>query len=70
MGGSVTLRAMVVSKDIKAGVIWGGVVAPYPDIFGRGNNPGSRRACHKVTRRHRRHRAAWVSMACATGART
>ena len=35
MGGQVTLRAMVVSKDIKAGVIWGGVVAPYPNIFAR-----------------------------------
>jgi dipeptidyl aminopeptidase/acylaminoacyl peptidase len=33
MGGQVTLRAMVVSKDIKAGVIWGGVVAPYPDLL-------------------------------------
>jgi uncharacterized protein len=33
MGGSLTLRAMVVSKDIRAGVIWGGVVAPYPDVF-------------------------------------
>jgi len=39
MGGSLTLRAMVVSKDIKAGVIWGGVVAPYPNIFARENNP-------------------------------
>jgi dipeptidyl aminopeptidase/acylaminoacyl peptidase len=37
MGGQVTLRAMVVSQDIKAGVIWGGVVAPYPDTFARGN---------------------------------
>lgn len=33
MGGLVTLRAMVVSKDIKAGVIWSGVVAPYVDIL-------------------------------------
>jgi dienelactone hydrolase len=33
MGGAVTLRAMVVSKDIKAGVIWAGVVASYPDLF-------------------------------------
>ena len=44
MGGQVTFRAMVVSKDIKAGVIWGGVVAPYPDIFARGtlgNHTGS-----------------------------
>jgi dipeptidyl aminopeptidase/acylaminoacyl peptidase len=33
MGGQITLRAMVVQKDIKAGVIWGGVVAPYPEII-------------------------------------
>jgi dipeptidyl aminopeptidase/acylaminoacyl peptidase len=41
MGGYITLRAMVVTKDIKAGVIWGGVVAPYPDLFTRWN-PGGR----------------------------
>lgn len=35
MGGQVTLRAMVISKDIKAGVIWAGVVAPYSDIATR-----------------------------------
>jgi dipeptidyl aminopeptidase/acylaminoacyl peptidase len=33
MGGYLTLRAMVVSKDIKAGVIWAGVVASYPDML-------------------------------------
>jgi uncharacterized protein len=33
MGGQVTLRAMVVSKDIRAGVIWSGVVASYPNII-------------------------------------
>jgi fermentation-respiration switch protein FrsA (DUF1100 family) len=33
LGGQLTLRAMVVAKDIKAGVIWGGVVAPYPDVI-------------------------------------
>ena len=33
MGGQITLRAVVVSKDIKAAVIWGGVVAPYADII-------------------------------------
>ncbi len=38
MGGSLTLRSMVVSKDIKAGVIWGGVVAPYPNVFARDPN--------------------------------
>jgi dipeptidyl aminopeptidase/acylaminoacyl peptidase len=30
MGGGITLRAMVLSDQIKAGVIWAGVVAPYP----------------------------------------
>ncbi len=33
MGGSLTLRSMVVSKDIKAGVIWAGVVASYEDMI-------------------------------------
>lgn len=40
MGGYITLRAMVVSSDIKVGVIWGGVVAPYPDLFTRWNPGG------------------------------
>ncbi|UCG26525.1 MAG: alpha/beta fold hydrolase [Chloroflexota bacterium] len=35
MGGFITLRAMVVSDEIDAGVIWGGVVASYPDLFDR-----------------------------------
>lgn len=42
MGGSITLRSMVLAKDIKAGVIWAGVVASYPDLISRwrrGNNP-------------------------------
>lgn len=41
MGGYITLRSMVVSDDIKAGVIWAGVVARYPDLFARWN-PGAR----------------------------
>jgi dipeptidyl aminopeptidase/acylaminoacyl peptidase len=42
MGGWITLRAMVVDPDIKAGVIWGGVVAAYEDLltgWRRGNRP-------------------------------
>jgi dipeptidyl aminopeptidase/acylaminoacyl peptidase len=35
MGGYITLRSMVISPDIKAGVIWGGVVASYPDMISR-----------------------------------
>ncbi|MFC6662435.1 alpha/beta hydrolase family protein [Deinococcus multiflagellatus] len=50
MGGHITLRAMVVSPDIKAGVIWAGVVGPYDLLFkalpqwGRGdpNDPRAR----------------------------
>jgi dipeptidyl aminopeptidase/acylaminoacyl peptidase len=33
MGGHITLRSMVVRDDIKAGVIWAGVVASYPDLI-------------------------------------
>lgn len=42
MGGHITLRSMVVSEDIKAGVIWAGVVGPYPDLFQRGTTFGER----------------------------
>ena len=33
MGGWITLRALVAEQGIDAGVIWGGVVASYPDLF-------------------------------------
>ena len=39
MGGQVTLRAMVVSKAIKAGVIWAGVVASMPDLLSKWHSP-------------------------------
>jgi uncharacterized protein len=32
MGGYISLRAMVIAPDIKAGVIWAGVVGTYADI--------------------------------------
>ncbi len=35
MGGYITLRSMVITQDIKAGVIWAGVVASYPDLISR-----------------------------------
>ncbi|MBI2597065.1 prolyl oligopeptidase family serine peptidase [Candidatus Daviesbacteria bacterium] len=49
MGGSITLRSMVISKDIKVGVIWAGVVGSYADILNNWrrrapahiNHPGS-----------------------------
>lgn len=33
MGGTITQRALVISPDIKAAVIWGGVVGSYEDIY-------------------------------------
>ncbi|MEZ4670079.1 MAG: alpha/beta fold hydrolase [Anaerolineae bacterium] len=45
MGGYITLRAMVARQNIKAGVIWAGVVASYADLFeswfSRGNAVGT-----------------------------
>ena len=41
MGGWITLRSMVTSPDIKAGVIWGGVVAGYEELVWAGR-PGDR----------------------------
>ena len=40
MGGLLTLRAMVTTKDVKVGVIWAGVVAPY-DLLYRQANPNA-----------------------------
>jgi dipeptidyl aminopeptidase/acylaminoacyl peptidase len=42
MGGYITLRSMVVTNDIRAGVIWAGVVASYEDLlynWRRGTGP-------------------------------
>ncbi|MGH2520922.1 MAG: alpha/beta hydrolase family protein [Anaerolineales bacterium] len=35
MGGYITLRSMVITQDVKAGVIWAGVVGSYPDMLTR-----------------------------------
>lgn len=35
LGGYITLRVMVVSKDIKAGVIWAGVVGSYTELLAK-----------------------------------
>jgi len=47
MGGYLTLRAMVISPDIKAGVIWSGVVGSYPEMMY--NWPGAIRATPSPT---------------------
>lgn len=39
MGGTITLRSMVVSKDIKVGEIWAGVVASYQDLTNNWHHP-------------------------------
>ena len=41
MGGYLTLRAMVISPDIKAGVIWAGVVGSYSDLLYRWRHTGA-----------------------------
>jgi len=33
LGGYITLRTMVVTKDVKAGVVWAGVVGSYTDLL-------------------------------------
>lgn len=33
MGGNITLRNLVTTKDVKAAVIWGGVVGSYDDLM-------------------------------------
>jgi dipeptidyl aminopeptidase/acylaminoacyl peptidase len=39
MGGYIALRAMVVDPDIRAGVIWAGVVASYTDMVDVAGRP-------------------------------
>ncbi|MBN1890003.1 MAG: alpha/beta fold hydrolase [Thermoflexales bacterium] len=41
MGGYITLRAMVTHSEIRAGVIWAGVVASYPDMMTRWRRDGT-----------------------------
>lgn len=41
MGGYLTLRAMVVSQQVKVGVIWAGVVASYPEMLYNWRRVGS-----------------------------
>ena len=41
MGGYLTLRTMVITGDVKVGVIWAGVVASYPDLIYNWRRTGS-----------------------------
>ncbi|MEN9562350.1 MAG: hypothetical protein RIR73_594 [Chloroflexota bacterium] len=58
MGGYLTLRAMTISSDIKAGVIWAGVVASYPDLLYNWRRTGSFTPSPSSTGRG--WRSAWV----------
>jgi uncharacterized protein len=59
MGGYLTLRAMTISPDIKAGVIWAGVVGSYPDmIYHWRRGPGPTPTPQPTSRRWR---DAWIT---------
>lgn len=61
MGGFLTLRAMVISKDIKAGVIWAGVVGSYTDLYYNWRRPsGSPGPALTPPASGRRWRDQWV----------
>jgi dipeptidyl aminopeptidase/acylaminoacyl peptidase len=59
MGGYLTLRAMVISPAIKAGVIWAGVVASYPDMISRWRRGSGPTPTPPAT--SRRWRDAWMA---------
>ena len=61
MGGFLTLRAMVISPDIRAGVIWSGVVGSYPDLLTRWHRPGVASNEPTPPPSSRRWRSDWVS---------
>jgi dienelactone hydrolase len=62
LGGQLTLRSMVVTDDVKAGAIWGGVVAPYPDVIARWGRIGRGRYAtpEAQTSRPTNYAAAWI----------
>jgi uncharacterized protein len=61
MGGYLTLRAMVVSPDIKAGVIWAGVVASYPDLLTRWRRSSTAGPTPVPSSTGRSWRSGWVT---------
>jgi dipeptidyl aminopeptidase/acylaminoacyl peptidase len=60
MGGFLTLRAMVVSPDIRAGVIWAGVVGSYADLLTKWRRRGAETAT-PVPAGPRGWRSSWIS---------
>jgi uncharacterized protein len=61
MGGYLTLRAMVIDPEIKAGVIWAGVVGSYPDLLYRWRRPGSAPPPATIPSAARRWRNDWLN---------
>jgi dipeptidyl aminopeptidase/acylaminoacyl peptidase len=60
MGGFLTLRAMVISPDIKAGVIWAGVVGSYSDLLYNWRRTGAA-VTPSPSSQGRRWRSLWLS---------
>ena len=56
LGGYITLRSMVITKDIKVGVIWAGVVASYPDLMSKWRRPSNATPDPTIPQRARRWR--------------
>ena len=56
MGGHITLRSMVVTDDIKVGVIWAGVVGTYEDIVFNWHRDGRFPVPASISQRARRWR--------------
>jgi dienelactone hydrolase/LysM repeat protein len=56
MGGLLTLRSMVTTKDVKVGVIWAGVVASYPDLYNQRNPQPNSQPVDAATAQRRRWR--------------
>lgn len=62
MGGYITVRSMVVTKDIKVGVIWGGVVAPYTDLLANWRRSASAARPPTATNSARSWRNTWQAL--------
>lgn len=60
MGGYLTLRAMVISPDVKVGVIWAGVIASYTDLLYNWRRTGAFTPSPSSTGRG--WRGAWIEL--------
>jgi len=60
MGGGITLRIMVTTSDVKAGVIWAGTVASFPELFKRRWGTDTAGANPLPTLEPNSHRWSWL----------